>query len=94
MTRKDPRPRFTRRQRSKAESLLRTTADLQGLFWDSVLELEQHLGVLIDETRDLSEWNVRQIRRCLADDLGPISWRERPSRTHKRSALRSGSRSH
>ncbi|MGA7522725.1 MAG: hypothetical protein WBW84_09585 [Acidobacteriaceae bacterium] len=38
--------------------------------------MEQSLGVLIDETRDISDWSIDQIRSCAEDDVGPIAWQD------------------
>jgi hypothetical protein len=65
---------MTVRQRAEAEQLVQAAAQLQRAFWEVLLELEQVLGVRIDETRDLSDWNVDEVFECAEDDVGPISW--------------------
>lgn len=94
MVRRASRARGTKRESPEARSLLQTAAHLQGMFWDAVLELEDHLGVLIDETRDLSDWTVRQIRSCSSDDVGPVSWRDKPAPARKLAKVRPRSRRH
>ncbi|MGC2619137.1 MAG: hypothetical protein WA414_08875 [Acidobacteriaceae bacterium] len=63
-------PKLTPRQRGEAEALLKTAAALQGRFWDAVSELEDALGVEIDENRDLSEWSVRDLYEGANDESG------------------------
>lgn len=72
------RPRSLREgQRSEAERLFRTAVALQGAFWDSLFDLERALGVGIDESRDLSDWNVDLLREGAEDDCGRVSWLDR-----------------
>ena len=48
--------------RAKAEELLAAATQLQGLFWDALLELEGALnGIEIDGTRDLSETTIDEL---------------------------------
>lgn len=75
----------------KGVALLKATTCLQAAFWDALLDLEQHLGLLIDETRDLSDWSLRQIRSCSADDVSRISWRDEMIGPRTSSAARSRS---
>ena len=56
------------------EGLLRRAADLQGAFWDAVLELECALDIRIDASRDLSDWDVKRLYNGTEDDSGPASW--------------------
>lgn len=67
------RRKITKSKLVAAESLLRNVVNLQGEFWDAVLELEQLLNVSIDCTRDLSEWDVESLYLGLEDDSGPAS---------------------
>jgi hypothetical protein len=87
--------KMTREATLKAANLLGVATDLQGRLWDALLELEETVGVRIDETRDLSDWNIEQIRRCAEDDIGPISWvetRREPRVRNRRHFRRSAGR--
>jgi hypothetical protein len=45
--------------RARAEELLATATQLQGMFWDALSDLEDALGAIeIDGTRDLSETTI------------------------------------
>ncbi len=69
-----PARRLTKVQRMRAEALLRIATDLQGEFWDAVLELECALDIRIDTNRDLSDWDVERLHSGAEDDCGPASW--------------------
>jgi hypothetical protein len=62
--------RLTKGQTLEAERLLRTAVALQGAFWDALFDLEQALHININDTRDLSDWNLDVLRRGCEDDLG------------------------
>jgi hypothetical protein len=66
--------RLTKGQRLEAEQLLRSAVALQGAFWDALLDLELVLRVNINDTRDLSDWNLDALRKGCEDDLGRVSW--------------------
>ena len=70
----EPPRRLTKAQRIRAEALLRGATDLQGAFWDAVLELECALDVRIDTNRDLSDWDIDRLHSGAEDDCGPASW--------------------
>jgi hypothetical protein len=63
-------PELTPRQRSGAAALLQNATVLQGTFWDAVTELEDALGVEIDENRDLSEWSIQDLYEGAKDASG------------------------
>ena len=53
---------YTQIDRAKAEELLATATQLQGAFWDALLELEGALdGIEISATRDLSETTIDEL---------------------------------
>ena len=64
---------MTDQQRKEAQRLLTAATELQGAFWDRLLELEQTLSVRIDASRDLSDWSIDDIYECAEDDAGPIA---------------------
>ena len=48
--------------KARAEELLATAVQLQGMFWDALSELEEALdGIEIDANRDLSETTIDQL---------------------------------
>jgi hypothetical protein len=68
--------KLTAVQMRDVETLRQSVVSLQHAFWDALFDLEQSLGVLIDETRDISDWSIEQIRSCAEDDVGPIAWQD------------------
>jgi hypothetical protein len=59
MTRAGETEGYTPIDRAKAEELLATATQLQGMFWDALSDLESALdGIEIDGTRDLSETTI------------------------------------
>lgn len=65
--------RLTKAKGAEAEQLLRNATELQGAFWDALLELECALDVKIDANRDLSTWDVRGLYECQSDEWAPAS---------------------
>ena len=54
--------RYTPIDRAKAEELLATATQFQGMFWDALSDLEGALdGIEIDGTRDLSEATIDEL---------------------------------
>jgi hypothetical protein len=61
-------------KRVQAEWMFQNVVALQGAFWDALFDLEQALHININDTRDLSDWNLDALRRGCEDDVGRVSW--------------------
>ena len=54
--------RLTKEERGRAESLREEAADLQHKFWDTLLKLEQLIGVEVDSNCDLGDYSVTNLQ--------------------------------
>ena len=62
MTRVRETDGYTPIDRARAEELLASATQIQGMFWDALSDLEGALdGIEIDGTRDLSEMTIDEL---------------------------------